>query len=323
MNATRHGSDWLSARAVIWRLLSQASDGLRRRQPSVDDAVAALDGYRSLARDLATVRQRLPGSRVAQSLESIYAQYHAAISRAPHNVRAAVVQLFRDEIPDVVASLRAPLVWVVLLFVLCFAAGWWLIASYPSLISLLASEDMIAHVERGELWTDGLLNVAPSSLLSIRILSNNIAVSVGAFCAGIFFGIGTAYMIGLNGLLLGGAFAFTQQYGLSGALLRFIAAHGPVELSVICLAGAAGVALGESLIRPDYPTRRESFERCTARLGKLLVLCAILLVGCGLIEGYVSPNPRIGLGPRVAIGLGYFAVMLAALSGRLFGRRRR
>jgi uncharacterized membrane protein SpoIIM required for sporulation len=317
------GGDWLSSRAPIWRSLGAASAALRRRRSSVDEAVAALDGYRSLARDLATVRQRLPGSRVAHALESIYASYHAAISRAPHNSRAALAELFRDDIPAVVASLRAPLQWVVLLLVLSFGAGWWLIASHPSLIGLLASEQMIDHVERGELWTDGLLNVTPSSVLSVRILSNNIAVSVAAFCAGIFFGIGTAYMIGLNGLLLGGTFAFTHQYGLSFALLRFVVAHGTVELSVICLAGAAGLALGESLIRPGYPTRRESFERCTARLAKLLALCALLLVGCGLIEGYVSPDPRVAFAPRVAIGVAYFVLMLAALSGRLYGRRAR
>ena len=94
---------------------------------------------------------------------------------------------------------------------------------------------MINGVERGRLWTDGLLNVAPSSLLSVGILSNNIAVSLLAFCVGVLFGLGTFYIIAMNGLMLGGIFAFTHQHGLADELFRFVIAHGVVELSVICL----------------------------------------------------------------------------------------
>jgi hypothetical protein len=48
----------------------------------------------------------------------------------------------------------------------------------------------------------------------------------------------------------------------------------------------------------------------------------VFLVGAGLIEGYVSSNPHVPLGARAAIGVGYWLVMLAVLSGRLFARRR-
>ena len=75
-----------------------------------------------------------------------------------------------------------------------------------------------------------------------------------------FFGLGTFYIIATNGLMLGGIFAFTHQHGMAGELLKFVVAHGVVELSVICLAGAAGMMLGESLIRPTHATRRESFR---------------------------------------------------------------
>jgi hypothetical protein len=51
--------------------------------------------------------------------------------------------------------------------------------------------------------------------------------------------------------------------------------------------------------------------------------CAVLLVGAGLIEGYISPNPRVPVSARVAIGVGYWLLMLVVLSGRLFSGRRR
>jgi uncharacterized membrane protein SpoIIM required for sporulation len=312
---------WLATRAPIWRTLAEAGERLRlRRRASVDEALRTLDNYRGLARDLATARQQLPGSGITAALESIYAAFHALINRPPRNTRAAIAVMFRSEIPAIVRSLRQPLLWVTLLFALSVAAGWLLISAYPKLIGLFASEKMIDQVENGHLWTEDLLNVTPSSILSVRIFSNNIVVSALAFCAGIFYGLGTFYLIALNGLLLGTAFAFTRQYGLDGDLLNFILAHGLVELSIICVAGAAGTALGESLIRPQGATRRESFQQCTARSGKLLVLCALLLVGCGLIEGFVSPDPEFPFISRLIIGVCYWFVMWAALTGRLYGR---
>ncbi len=200
-------------------------------------------------------------------------------------------------------------------------AGWWLISSYPELIGLIASDRMISGVEHGHLWTDQLLNVAPSSVLSAQIFSNNAVVTTGAFCAGLFFGLGTFYMIALNGLMVGGLLAFTHQHGLMLALVRFMLAHGPVELSVMCLAGAAGTALGESLIRPTRPTRAQSFRACAEHLGPLLVACVLLLLGAGLIEGFISPDPRFPIPVRLSIGLGYWVLMLLFLSGKLFRRR--
>src|SRR5262249_48497183 len=163
------------------------------------------------------------------------------------------------------------------LFVASAAAAWWLVSTYPELISLVASEEMIERVEHGELWTDDILNVMPSSVLSVGILANNIAVTLFAFAFGLFFGLGTFYIIGLNGVMLGGVFAFTAQHGMALRLFNFIIAHGLVELSVVCLAGAAGASLGEALVRPGEQTRREAFQIASQRIGKLLVPCALLL----------------------------------------------
>ena len=56
-------------------------------------------------------------------------------------------------------------------------AGWWLVATYPELAGLFASAEMIEKVRAGELWTDDLLNVMPSSLLSVSIFTNNVVVA--------------------------------------------------------------------------------------------------------------------------------------------------
>jgi len=312
---------WIIARAGEWRGLVQSVSELRvQRRATVEQALGAIEAYRGVARDLATARRLVPNSRTTAGLEALYGQLHALISRKPRGGLPGLLDLLRVDIPQAAAELRSRMVSMALLMTAGAAAGWWLISTYPSLISLFAGPAMIAHVEEGHLWTEGMLNVVPSSVLSIGILANNISVSVLAFCAGIFFGLGTFYLITFNGVMLGATFAFVSQHGLAGALFTFIIAHGPVELSVICIAGAAGTALGESLIRPALATRRDSFQACAHRLGPLLLLCAALLVGCGFIEGFISPDPSFPLASRATIGALYFTVMCILMSGRLFKR---
>jgi uncharacterized membrane protein SpoIIM required for sporulation len=309
---------WLAQRSAVWSRLGDSLQTWRRGRLSRQDALQALEGYRGLARDVASARKALPGSPITSALETLYAALHAIVNREPKHTLASLRHLYAVEIPATVQELKPHLLGVWLLFALSTGAGWWLVHTYPTLVNLVASPAMIQHVEHGELWTDGLLNVTPSSLLSMRIFTNNIAVTLFACVAGIFYGLGTFYVIANNGLLLGGVFAFTRYHGLDGDLLKFIFAHGTVELSMICLGGAAGVALGESLIRPTLASRRDSLQQCTAKVARLFAALIPLLVICGLIEGFVSPDAAIGWPVRLLIGLANLGLMLAVLSGRLF-----
>jgi len=187
---------------------------------------------------------------------------------------------------------------------------------------LFAGPQLIATVERGELWTDGLLNVTPSAVLSVSILTNNIVVSFFAFCSGIVFGLGTFYIIGMNGLSLGAIFAFTGQHELAGRLFDFIMAHGCVELSCICIAGAAGAYIGEALVRPGARTRAEAFRDAAGPSIRIMAAVTLLLLICGFIEGYVSPDPEVPRWARVTIGVGYWLFMVSLLRGYVFGRSR-
>jgi uncharacterized membrane protein SpoIIM required for sporulation len=314
----------LLRRSELWK---NAAARMRRlaggKTNDAADALSMADDYRMLAHDVAKIRRLLPDSRAREYLETAYAQAHASLHRPAWHPGHAILSLFRDEIPAVVSWLRPHIIWATALFILTVIAGYWMVHTYPDLIALFASPELIATVERGQLWTEGLLNVVPSSVLSLQILTNNIVVSLFAYCAGFLFGLGTLYILGLNGLMLGAVFAFTSLHGLGDDLFTFVVAHGCVEISVMCLSGAAGAAVGEALIRPGDGTRAESFQRAALRSGKLILACVLLLVGSGVIEGYVSPNPVFPLWTRIVIGVIYWVLMIVVLNGWLFGARRR
>ena len=313
----------LLQRSELWRGAAARAQRLSaRRTDDPADAAALAEDYRLLAHDVARARRLLRDTRAREFLEGAYAQTHVTLHRPAWHPGHALLELFKDDIPAVVSWLRPHIIWSTALFILTVLAGYRMVHSYPDLISLFASPELIASVERGQLWTEGLLNVVPSSVLSLQILTNNIVVSLFAYCAGFLFGLGTLYILGLNGLMLGAVFAFTSQHGLGDDLFKFVVAHGCVEISVMCLSGAAGAAVGEALIRPGAATRAESFQRAALQSGKLILACVMLLVGSGLIEGYVSPNPKFQLWMRVLIGLGYWLAMLGLLNGWLFRRAR-
>ena len=312
---------WLNSRTTQWRELEQklnstASDG------AVEDARKVITGFRGLIADLAMARQQLPNSPITLYLESLFIRSHEVIHRPPHHFFEQLKNLYCCEIPALMRSMRSVLFFTTVLFALSLLTGWLLVHHYPDLVGLFASTKMINHVEAGELWTDGLLNIMPSSVLSFSIITNNVTVSLFAFALGALYGLGTLYVISLNGLMLGGIFAFTHQHHLSQALFEFIVAHGVIELSVIVLSAAMGLRLGEALIRPGNRNRSEAFRSVTMMAGKVISAAVPFLIVAGLLEGFISPDPRFGLGERVLIGsLGgalFWSILLFGFPRRKF-----
>jgi uncharacterized membrane protein SpoIIM required for sporulation/uncharacterized RDD family membrane protein YckC len=308
-----------------WREARQRASALRRRRGTeVDEALAVVDDYRRAAHSLGAARlsKDPEAAASAEYLEAVYTDLHDTIHRPARRAWLVLLSLMRDRVPAAMTAMRVHLLAVTLLFIVSATTGAWLVYTYPDLIALFAGPQLIATVERGELWTDGLLNVTPSAVLSVSILTNNIVVSFFAFCSGIVFGLGTFYIIGMNGLSLGAIFAFTAQHDLAGRLFDFILAHGCVELSCICIAGAAGAYIGEALIRPGARTRAEAFHQAAAPSIRVMAVVTLLLLICGFIEGYVSPDPEVPRWARATIGVGYWLFMVSLFRGYVFGRSR-
>jgi len=312
---------WLGRRVGIWQQIETRLQRLSRgRRHEIADANALVDNYRMLARDLSIARRLLPGSRVTRFLETSYRRAHGVLARPAYSMLADLRTLLVEDAPAMTRELAPYIAAVASLLVLSGLAGAWLIRSFPELVALLLSEDTIRIVESGTLWTDSILNVMPSSIISTGIIANNVTVTLAAYCVGVIFGLGTFYLIAMNGLMIGGLFAFTAQHDLGFRLFEFTAAHGPVELTTICLAGAAGAALGDALVRPRGRTRAESFRLAVSKTSRYMIFCAVLLVGCGLIEGFISAEPSYPFASRAVIGIASWLIAMSAATGLLYRR---
>lgn len=129
------------------------------------------------------------------------------------------------------------------------------------------------------------------ALMSSIIMINNITVSLKAFVYGIFLGIGTLYILFVNGGILG---ALTALVYLNGDLLKYaslILPHGILELTAIFIAGAAGLLLGKSILVPGKYRRLDHIIR-NAKEGVSLILgSSAFLMIAAIIEGFFTPLP--------------------------------
>jgi uncharacterized membrane protein SpoIIM required for sporulation len=121
-------------------------------------------------------------------------------------------------------------------------------------------------------------------------MSNNIRVAVLAFAGGVAFGIFTVYVLVFNGLVLGGVLGLAAHYGMSESLITFVIAHGVIELSIIFIAGGAGLSLAWALLSPGLYTRRDALALEARRIVPLAVIAIPVLVIAGMIEGFISPS---------------------------------
>ena len=314
-------ASWIERRSGSWQHTERSLAGLEDRKPvTAGEALQAMREYPELARDLALARRAAPNSDLTRHLQRLYTRLHRVLFRKPASLRRRLARTFSHDAAQAANRIRWHIFSVTTGFLLAGYAGWWLVSTYPELAALFASEAMIEKVQAGELWTDNLLNIMPSALLSISIFTNNIVVTLTAVSLGVLYGLGTLYIMGLNGLMLGGVFAFTAQHGLAGRLFEFVTAHGLVELSVICIGGAIGLFIGESIARPGHLGRIESFRRAVSEMSPLLVVCVTFLVGAGLIEGYISPDERFPLAMRLGIGLAYWVLLALVLAAPLLRR---
>jgi uncharacterized membrane protein SpoIIM required for sporulation len=176
-------------------------------------------------------------------------------------------------------------------------------------------EDRIQDIrDKREWWkelNDG--NAAGASM----IMTNNIQVSILAFAGGTLLGLFTLYVLAQNGLMLGIVAGAAQSLGFATNLWGFVAAHGVIELSVIFIAGGAGLQLGWSVIRPGLLTRRAALLLAARRAAQLLLGCIPLLVVAGTIEGFISPS-ALPLAVKLAVSFtsGVLLYSYLLLAGR-------
>jgi uncharacterized membrane protein SpoIIM required for sporulation len=284
-------NQWIQKRRPHWDRLSgllaqSGASGLGQLSRAELQEMALL--YRQVAADLSVLRQDPTARAYAAHVNQLLARAHHIIySGRKTNLRTLwrflsdeYPAIFQRQIGYVLASVAVTVAWGLLGAVLTNAR--------PEFMRHFVGPQMIATMERHQMWTESVVSMAP--MASSAIMTNNLSVSFVIFATGIVFGLGTFFYLAVNGMMLGVIGAACHQYSMSVALWSFVAPHGSLELPAILIAGGAGFRLGHAMLFPGALRWKESVARGGSEATRLVSGVIPMLIVAGSLEGFFSPS---------------------------------
>lgn len=126
---------------------------------------------------------------------------------------------------------------------------------------------------------------------STFLFTHNVSVSLVAFAMGITFGLGTAWMMFYNGVLMGVIAAVFVEAHQFTAFATGILPHGVLEIPACLIGGAAGFVLAQGFLRARPWPRHEELARQGKQAVLLLFGCVPLLAVAACLEAGVARAP--------------------------------
>jgi uncharacterized RDD family membrane protein YckC len=253
--------------------------------------------YRELTTDLARLTTASRGREVDALLylNRLVAAGHNLLYRERPVAARSVWRYLTRVVPDEVRRSAWPIGLAALLMFGPAVVAYVAVVREPELATRFIPPSMIDRATRGvERAKNGDGYIPDPGLfrpvMATSIIANNVQVTYAAFAGGIFAGLGTVTILVSNGIDLGGVLGLYQSKGILPLILAFVAPHGVLELTAICIAGGGGLLLGSALLIPGALTRREALVVRGRRAINLVAAATLLLIPAGLLEGFVSPQ---------------------------------
>ena len=267
--------------------------------------------YMELTNDLAYAQTFYPKSKTRTYLNELSILAHQQLYRDQKSVDTKFLPFFTEEVPAAVWEIRKPLLYSFLIFLLAICIGFVSAVYDIDFVRLILGDsyvDMsIANIERGN--PAGVYEGGSMFGSAMVITVNNVRVAFLAFVFGLFFSVGTGYILFSNGIMIGAFHQLFFKYGVMTEAMSAIWIHGTIELSVIVIAGGCGLALGNSILFPESYTRLESFKRACKTASKVLVSTVPFFIVAGFLEGYVTRFYQISFSLCLLIILLSFVVI--------------
>lgn len=266
--------------------------------------------YRQVVADLAYARRRFPGDPVTARLERLARTARAEVY-AHTATRTSIGEFVRRGFwRRVVERPVFLLVAAVALFVPMAGVAVWSHGHPADAANVAQVSELTAGIGDGNIRnpdTDRITAADTNAAFSAQIFTNNVRVAFFAFAGGLTAGVLTGLSLLFNGLILGLVVGLATRAGNGTAMVRLVAPHGVLELSLILVAGAAGLRMGWALLRPGHRTRAEALATEGRAAVEMALGAAALLVPCGIVEGFVTPR-GLSLTAALVVGFGLGAV---------------
>ena len=267
---------------------TQFEQVLHNKKPIAPARISAL--YLEVTDDLSYAKTFYPGSNTATYLNSLAAKAHQRIytnKKEPGNV---FWRFYAHEFPKMFYRHQKQLLLSFVIFSLFIAVGVFSASSEGAFVRAILGDAYI------NMTLENIANKDPMAVykqmgevdMFLGITVNNIRVALMAYTLGILAGLGTVYVLMQNAIMLGAFQYFFYANGMFWESARTIWIHGTIEISVIIIAGCAGLVVGKSILFPQTYTRLYSFIQGIKNGLKIVLSTVPFFIIAGFLEGFVT-----------------------------------
>ncbi|AZQ57654.1 stage II sporulation protein M [Maribacter sp. MJ134] len=268
--------------------------------------------YIEITDHLSYAKTFYPASNTAHYLNSLASQAHQKIYRTKREPKNRIISFWKVEFPMMFKQHHRELLIAFLVFIFFSFVGAFSAANEGDFVRSILGDAYVnmtlQNIEKGDPMAVYKQMGEFNMFLGITI--NNIRVALMAFVYGIMLGVGTLMIMLQNGIMLGSFQYFFYEKGLLWESVRTIWIHGTIEISVIIIAGCAGLVLANGMLFPGTYSRLESFKRGTKNGLKIMISTIPFFIIAGFLEGFVTRHTEMPDGLAIFIILASLALIL-------------
>ncbi|WP_400073894.1 stage II sporulation protein M [Zobellia russellii] len=270
------------------------------------------DLYIEITDHLSYAKTFYAGSNTEFYLNTLASQAHQKIYKTKREPKNRIVEFWKTEFPTMFYHHQRELLIAFLVFVFFSLVGAFSAANEGTFVRSILGDGYVnmtlENIDKGDPMAVYKKMGEFNMFLGITI--NNIRVALMAFAYGILLGIGTLFVMMQNGIMLGSFQYFFYEKGLLWESARTIWIHGTIEISVIIIAGCAGLVLANGILFPSTYTRLESFKRGVQNGLKIMLSTVPFFIIAGFLEGFVTRHTEMPDALAIFIILSSLALIL-------------
>ncbi|PXY03049.1 hypothetical protein DF185_02870 [Marinifilum breve] len=268
--------------------------------------------YIQITDDLSYSRTFFPKSSTTAYLNQLSMRIHQQIYKNKKAKKGAFRSFWTTELPLTLYDIRKQLLYAFLIFSVSVLIGILSSRGDQAFVRTILGDDYVNmtlnNIEKNDPMA--VYKQHGQTLMFLGITINNVKVSILAFVLGIFTAFGTGYVLFSNGVMLGSFTYFFVRHDLFWESTRVIWIHGALEISVIVIAGAAGIVLGNSLIFTGTLPRKTSIQIGVRKGVKIIAGIFPIFIVAGFLEGFVTRHTDMPMVLSWAIIISSFSFII-------------